>query len=241
MRWVTTHGKVLHIQELREKTPDLLREQTTGFEESITRRGVHELLFNPAMGNPLPLFPALLAVRAALDEQDISQHPRALVWVDPTETFYPPAAIGLGVSPAQLHVLRPRSQDLVWSTIECLRCQGVGAVVALMLQQPTRVEVRRLQLAAEKGGGIGLLLRPNLAGSGSSIYAATTRWLVAPAPGERTIQRWHLQLLHGHGGRIGQSLILEKHRASGQTTLVQSDPVPLSAPLVHHPKLSAAS
>ena len=60
-------------------------------------------------------------------------------------------------------------------------CRHVGAVVALFMHRPTRVEVRRLQLAAEQGGGVGILLRPNLINSGSNIYAAATRWLVSPA------------------------------------------------------------
>jgi protein ImuA len=233
MRWVTSSGKTLQVQEIRENLPGFVQPLALEFEAAITQSAVHELLFNPAMGNPLPLLPALVAVQAVMMGYST---PRTLVWVDPTETFYPPAAIGMGISPAQLYVLRPRAEDLVWSTIECLRCQGVGAVVSLMLQEPTRVEVRRLQLAAERGGGVGLLLRPNLLSAGSSIYAATTRWLVAPAPGERTIQRWKIQLLHGHGGRTGQSFLLEKNRASGQTNLVR-----LPAPLVHHPTRSAAS
>jgi hypothetical protein len=83
---------------------------------------------------------------------------------------------------------------------------------------------------------VGVLLRPNLASAGAGVYAAATRWLVASAPGERAIQRWHLRFLHGHGGQIDQSFLLEKHRASGQANFVR-----LPSPLVHHAKLSAAS
>jgi protein ImuA len=226
-----------------------------GFENALARRAVHELLFNPAMGNSLPMFPALLAARAAIHHVEdfqnaaVSQNTaisrntaispnasRMLIWIDPNQTFYPPAAIALGIAPSQLCVLRPEPQDLIWAAIECLRCQGVGAVVALMMQKPTRVEVRRLQLAAEKGGAMALLVRPNLTSAGSNIYAANTRWLVTPAPGERTIQRWSMQLLHGQVGPIGQSFLLEKNRATGQTNLVHPSPA-----LVHHQKLSAAS
>lgn len=237
MRWVTTHGRTLQIEERAAGGAPQWRE---GFEASIKSRAVHELLFDPAGGNPLPSFPALLAARAAVnggaEAESAFRNPRPLIWVDSTETFYPPAAVALGISPNQLYVLHPRSGDLVWATIECLRCRGVGAVVALMMEKLTRLEVRQMQLAAEKGGGTGLLLRPNLASAGSNIYAAATRWLVAPAPGERTVQRWNIQLLYGHGGHIGQSFILEKHRASGQTNFVRPSP-----PLVDHPILSATS
>ena len=88
-----------------------------------------------------------------------------------------------------------------------------------------RTEARKLQLSAERGGGVGLLLRqtdeanPGLRTGGGarrapSDHAAATRWLVRPVPGERTVQRWQLQLIYGHGGRVGQSVILEHRRDS---------------------------
>ena len=72
-----------------------------------------------------------------------------------------------------------------------------------------------LQLAAEQGGGVGVLLRPST-GPGSLNYAAATRWLVAPARGDRTLQRWKIQLVHGHGGRVGEAVCLEMCRRTGR-------------------------
>ncbi|HZL37905.1 MAG TPA: hypothetical protein VFC78_21485, partial [Tepidisphaeraceae bacterium] len=74
----------------------------------------------------------------------------------------------------------------------------------------SRIEARRLQLAAERGGGVGILLRQT--GRSSAHHAAATRWLVRPAPGARTLQRWNIQLLHGHGGQLGKTLCLEHCR-----------------------------
>src|SRR5690606_12030989 len=124
----------------------------------------------------------------------------------------------------------PPSADLLWTLAECLRCAGVGATVALVDRPLTRVQARRLQLAAEAGGGMALLLRPMQARASPHIYAAATRWLVAPARGDRTIQRWRLQLLHGHGRHAGHSFLLEKHRATGQAYFLHPP-----APLVHPP------
>ena len=66
-----------------------------------------------------------------------------------------------------------------------------------------------MQLSAEQGGGVGIFLRPR---ETAREHAATTRWLVAPARGERTLQRWKIQLIHGHGGRIEKTLYLEHCR-----------------------------
>jgi len=66
--------------------------------------------------------------------------------------------------------------------------------------------------------------------SGEEFPTITEFWLVEPAPGGRTIQRWHLRFIHGYGGHVGQSFLLEKHRASGQTNLVRLPP-----PLARHP------
>jgi hypothetical protein len=220
MRWVTAdrQSRKLLIRESEGESP--WARAAEGFEESITARAVHELLFAPAAGGAVPLYPALVAARGAVTKGGGRASTGALVWVDPAGTFYPPAVRGMGIGFEQMYVLRPRAADLVWATAECLRCPGVGAVVALVGQRLTRVEVRRLQLAAEQGSGVGVLLRPDAAGA-ADTYAAATRWLVTPAPGERGVQRWRLEFVHGHGGQTGRSFILEKHRASGQANLVR--------------------
>jgi hypothetical protein len=137
----------------------------------------------------------------------------ALVWSDPERELYPPALAALGVPVERLFLLHPADDaERAWAVAECLRCRGVAAVVAAVptSQRLSRVQARRLQLAAERGGGVGLLLRP--AGRASAEHAAATRWLVGPAPGERNVQRWRIQLVFGHGGRVGEAVILEHHR-----------------------------
>ena len=39
---------------------------------------------------------------------------------------------------------------------------------------------------------------------------------------ERTVQRWKMQLIHGHGGRVGQAVFLEYHRDTAQTNAVRA-------------------
>jgi protein ImuA len=142
-----------------------------------------------------------------------------VIWCDPSGEVYPPALASLGFDLTNIYLLHPQNQlDESWAITECLRCRGVGAVIASP-QRLTRIEARRLQLAAETGGTVALLLRQR--GRGDSIYAAATRWLVQPYPGERTIQRWTIQLLHGHGGRIGQTVFLEWCRETNSVRAVE--------------------
>jgi len=173
---------------------------------NFARGAVHELLALPS--HPLPLFFALLLARSAMNQPKNSSG--SIVWCDPQRKLYPPAVATLGMPLDRLFLLRPKTiADENWAIAECLRCRGVSATIASP-RRLSRIEARRFQLAAERGGGIGILLRPF--DRNAHVYAAATRWLVAPARGERTIQRWKIQLIHGHGGRIGQSVILEHHR-----------------------------
>ena len=174
---------------------------------AFARGTIHELLFAPAHGEPR-FFATVLAQHASTGRQ--KQRCLPIIWSDPRGELYPPALAAMGIDLKQLYLLHPPSPaDETWAIAECLRCKGVGAVVAAP-QFLSRVEARRLQLAAETGGCVGLLLRP--AGKRSMHYAATTRWLVAPARGERSVQRWRIQLLHGHGGRVGETVFLECDR-----------------------------
>jgi protein ImuA len=169
-------------------------------QQAFVSAAVHEVLSETEM--PSFLLPILLARSASRFGQ--------IVWCDPQRQFYPPAAAAMGLSLDRLLVVRPSNlAEQLWAVAECLRCKGIGACIA-PLGNLSRLQARRLQLAAEQGGGIGVLLRPASAQSGP--YAAATRWLVQPAPGEKTVQRWLLQLIHGHGGHLHQSVLVEVNR-----------------------------
>jgi hypothetical protein len=142
-----------------------------------------------------------------------------IIWSDPRRDLYPPALAAMGFDLSRVYLLRPDNDaDEAWAIAECLRCRGVAAVVAAP-RFMSRIEARRLQLAAERGGSVGILLRRT--GRGDDVYAAATRWKVAPHPGEPTVQRWTIQLLHGHGGRVHQSVILEWNREDHSVRAVE--------------------
>ena len=171
---------------------------------------VHEILSAPSAGVPL-VFAALLA-RSAINVVG-----GVVAWLDPRRETYPPALADLGVPLERSYMLRGRKvADQVWSVVECCRSEGVGAVVA-DLPRLSKVEARRLQLAAERGGGIGLLLRP----FGSAHYAAATRWVVRPTRGSPESRQWEVELVHGHGGRIGERVVIEVCRETNHVRAVE--------------------
>lgn len=214
MRIVSSHLGLLRTVTMQEEMRPHAKSFVTGLTalDSLPPRGafaygaIHEILADPSHGEPR--FFALLLARAAAAVN------RNIIWSDPRRELYPPALVAAGLSLDRLHLLHPRNpRDEVWAIAECLGCRGISAMIAAP-PRLSRVEARRLQLAAERGGGAGILMRST--GAASTHYAAATRWLIQPAPGSATVQRWSIQLIHGHGGLVGKNITLEVCRDSNQ-------------------------
>ncbi len=83
-----------------------------------------------------------------------------LVVVDRAQTFYPPAAAAWGIDLERLIVVRPRNaRDELWALVQALRSPVVVALWANIERLDSKA-FRRLQLAAEAGRTLGVLLRP---------------------------------------------------------------------------------
>lgn len=137
---------------------------------------------------------------------------------------WPPGLARCGLPPERLILLRAdRPEDALWAMEESLRCPAVGgALLALDTGQETMLTLtatRRLQLAAEAGGGIGLLLRPESAARpGQSV--ALTRWRVTPdGDGVSGDPRWRLALLRARGARPGGPWCLRWNVAEARLVL----------------------
>ncbi len=108
----------------------------------------------------------------------------AVVVLDRTGEFYPLAAVAQGIDPARLIVVHPGNKaDHAWALDQALRCPAVAAVVAWPESLDGKLDgrtFRRLQLAVEQGGGLGLLIRPESVRSQPSW--ADVRLLVEPLP-----------------------------------------------------------
>jgi protein ImuA len=85
---------------------------------------------------------------------------RGALLIDTHGECYPPGLAGLGVPLERLTVVRPGSaREGLWVCEQALRCPGVGVVFGEFAKLDDR-SYRRLQLAAEVGGSVGMLLRP---------------------------------------------------------------------------------
>ncbi|WBV44818.1 ImuA family protein [Pseudoroseomonas cervicalis] len=129
-----------------------------------------------------------------------------VLWIAPRpDALWPPGLRPLGLPVERLVLARYRQpQDGLWALEEALRSP---ALAGALLQIPSlpMLAARRLQLAAEAGGGIGLLLRdaaeadPDSPAPGGAANALT-RWHIASEPGGGT-PCWRLRLLRCRGGR----------------------------------------
>jgi len=111
-----------------------------------------------------------------------------------------PAGFAAILDPARLLLALARDQtDMLAVAEEALRSGAVAAVVT-ELGRPIDLKAgRRLQLAAEAGGAVGVCLVPE--GMGSN--AAETRWRCSPVfdPADSTLHRW--ELIKNKSGKSG--------------------------------------
>jgi protein ImuA len=158
----------------------------------LPRAALHEVL--AAEPGAAAGFAALVLARAG----------GTVLWIAPDPDAWPPGLARFGLSPAQLVLVRAaRAQDALWAMEETLRCPAVGAAL-LVAGAIDLTAARRLQLAAEAGGVLGLLLRPDE--DNAAPTAALTRWRIGAAPSDSASPHaigdpaWNLELLRCRGG-----------------------------------------
>jgi protein ImuA len=143
---------------------------------------------------------ALMAAREACREG------RSMVILDRQKRFFPLSAAACGIDLSRTLIFWPASaQEELWALDQALRCPGVGAVWATCGLLGVR-DFRRLQLAAECGGTLGLLVRP--ASIRGQPTWADVQWHIDAEPANG---HWRLRvtLVRCRGGTGGRSVILE--------------------------------
>ena len=89
----------------------------------------------------------------------LSQAGRTIVLVAPPYDVHAPAWAAAGIDLAHLHQVHAEPRDALWAAEQCLRSGACGAVLCWPAKADDRA-LRRLQVAAEAGQGIGLAFRP---------------------------------------------------------------------------------
>ena len=160
----------------------------------------------------------------------LQKQPGAVLWCLKHGDLYGPGLAAHGLDPARIALVRTtRDDDILWALEEGLRAPGIAAVIGELGRLPM-VAGRRLQLAAERSGGVALLLRRWRTGAQAEAErarpsAAVTRWRVAPLPSvpepdEPGIgqPRWRIELLRCRGAEPAE-WITEVADASGVVRL----------------------
>jgi hypothetical protein len=159
---------------------------------------IHELVAEERlMGAPLRTIALLAAAQAAGRHQWI-------FYIDAAGDFHPPGAAQLDVPLDRLIVVRCRWRNqALWAAEQALRCRGVGATILPLPTLDTTIS-RRLQLAAEAGGGLGIILQQAGGRRGrrplQPTFAATRLW-IEPCAGADDLRRVRVNGLKLHEGR----------------------------------------
>ena len=214
------------------RCPSELAALDTALGGGFSRGAVHELLAAQE-GAAVRSLALMVATHAA------GRH-KWILYIDTSQDFYPPGAAQLGVPLERLIVIRaPRRTDALWACEQTLRCRSVAAVV-LPLRSLDTYASRRLQLAAETGQNLGLLVlvdsyihrdarRGDQAGPERSgriagpSFAASRLWF-DPLLGEAGVRRMCVTVLKPRAGQAQQPFVLELGPELG------APPAPTSAP-----------
>ncbi len=137
-----------------------------------------------------------------------------VIWCLTRPDLFLPALAQAGLHPDRvIFVEADREEDVLASMEEALSFGGLGAVVAELVRLPMTAS-RRLQLAAEKTGAMGLVVRRWRRQTEASDFgqptASSTRWRVSVLPSEELPvpgvgrARWFLELMRVKAGECAE-------------------------------------
>ncbi len=140
-----------------------------------------------------------------------------VVWCLTRFDLFFPALAQVGLHPDRvIFVECDKEETMLASFEEALRYGGLGAVVAELVRLPMTVS-RRLQLAAEKSGTLGLVIRrwrrQSEASDFGSPTAAATRWRISVLPSEPLPvlgvgrARWLAELIRVRAGESAEFIV----------------------------------
>jgi len=101
-------------------------------------------------------------------------------WIGPSQEIFPAALKFFNVEPDKVIFINTKKQgELLWLVEEALKCEGLAAVIG-EIPEITLTASRRLQLAVEKSGVTGFLIRND--SRKINVNACTARWKISSYP-----------------------------------------------------------
>lgn len=130
------------------------------------------------------------------------------LWISSSRKLFAPALKNFGVPPDQfIFIDLQKEKDVLWAVDEALKCKAITSVVAEIREVDVTTS-RRLQLAVEKSGATGFLLRSNLRNLSTTVAAA--RWKISSLPSQPIddlpgigFPKWRVELLKARNGKPG--------------------------------------
>ncbi len=130
------------------------------------------------------------------------------VWIGAVQNIFPPALKSFGIAPEKIIFIQlQKEKEILWAMEEAIRCDGLLAVVG-EVRELSFTASRRLQLAVEKSGVTGFVVRNNPRSVGTT--ACVTRWKIIPMRSELEndlpgvgFPRWNVELLKVRNGKPG--------------------------------------
>ena len=165
---------------------------------------VHEFLFNndEAASSTIGFVSGILKHILKIDNG-------IAIWISASRKIFPPSFLCFGIKPENvIFIDLPSEKDVFTATLDCLKCEGVSAVISEAAQLDF-TQTRKLQLAVEASRVTGFILKNTKKTQGHS--ACVARWVIAPVPGN-IIQdlpgvgqiQWNVQLKKIRNGKPGQ-------------------------------------
>src|SRR5262245_18038307 len=134
---------------------------------------------------------------------------RMLAIVDCRGDCYAPALWAWNLSADQTLLVRPNNRvEACWAIEQCLRCPGVSATWAWVDERFSRPSHRRWPLAAEAGGGVGFIFRPESAGR-EPVWAVLRLLVYSRPGGPGETRRVQIDVLYRRGGVGGTAQVWE--------------------------------
>lgn len=140
-----------------------------------------------------PMLAKLFFLTQPCKEKTSSASANALAWIAPPHEPYPPALIANGIDIE--HILVVRTDQSLWAMEQILRSAACRLALGWIDNAPSK-NLRRLQLAAEEGSSLGILMRP-------------LRFVSEPSPAllrllvEREGAQLKVSVIKSRGGRLG--------------------------------------